>query len=229
MSTARFHLKQPRGWFAAGREAAGALTLLSDTAFKVFVWICLHAERGQGTLRSTAAEMARAIGKPETEVVATLEKLVQKGVCNRIADTMVEITDRFWPYERMRPQEAPGSLSAYLGRVRHVFLQRCCVRSAFTAADEKLLVELFRKGVPIENAERAILLGSLRKYVALLNHGHGTPITTLHYFTDLFEEVNQLQISTQYWDYVAYKLRGLEQRWCNSRLPDSIKAHTETK
>jgi len=48
-------------------------------------------------------------------------------------------------------------------------------------------MELFRKGVPIENVERDILLGSLRKDVRFLNHGHN----------DLLEQVNQLEISTQ--------------------------------
>ena len=42
----RFQLKQPTGWFAAGREVRCALELLSDATFKLFVWLCLHAERG---------------------------------------------------------------------------------------------------------------------------------------------------------------------------------------
>lgn len=229
MSTDRLHLKQPRGWFAAGREVATALTLLSDAAFKVFVWLCLHAERRQGTLCSTAAEMARALGKAETEILAALEELVQKGVCHRRADSGIEITDRFWPYERMRAQEVPTSQPAYLAHVRQIFLQRCCVRSAFSAADEKLALELFRKGVPVENVERAILLGCLRKSMALLNQGRGTPITTLHYFHELFEEISQMEISRQYWDYVAHKLRGLEQRWRNSPSYAAMNAHPETK
>jgi len=33
MSTPRLILKQPTGWFAAGREFAQAITLLSDGAF----------------------------------------------------------------------------------------------------------------------------------------------------------------------------------------------------
>jgi hypothetical protein len=217
MSTTHLHLKQATGWFAAGREVAGALTLLSDAAFKLFLWMCLHAERSHGTVSAPVVAMARCLGKSETEIAIALGELDQKGVCHRIADTRVEITDRFWPYERLPPQQEPESLSLYLGRVKQVFLQRACVRSAFTVADENLAVDLFRKGVPIENVERAILLGSLRKYVALLNHGRGSPITTLHYFSDLFAEVNQLEISTQYWGYVAYKLRGLEQRWLDSR------------
>lgn len=229
MNTPRMHLKQRGGWFAAGHQVACALTLLSDAAFKVFVWMCLHAERNQGTLHSTAAQMSQVTGKAETEIMTSIEELVRKGVCHRISDTMIEIVDRFWPYERVSSSEPPGSLPAYVARVRQVFLQRVCVRCAFTAADEKLVVELFRRPVPIENVERAILLGCLRKYVALLNHGHGTPITTLHYFTDLFEEVNQLEISSQYWEYVSFKLRDLEQRWRNYRSEHSRPAPQETK
>jgi len=37
--------------------------------------------------------------------------------------------------------------------------------------------------------ERAILLGALRKYFTVLQNGRGTPISSLHYFTKLFEEV----------------------------------------
>lgn len=229
MNTTRFRLKQPTGWFAAGHPVACALTLLSDTSFKLFLWMCLHAERARGTVCATVVEIASCLGKSQTEIVPALAELFQKGVCHRIDEQTIAIMDRFWPYERLHLLEAPAGLSAYLARVKQVFLQRCCVRSAFTAADEKLVGELFRKGVPIENVERAILLGSLRKYVTLLNHGHGTPITTLHYFAGLFEEVNQLEISTQYWDYVAYKLRGLEQRWRHSHPEDTSTAQKETK
>jgi hypothetical protein len=42
MSAYRCHLKQPEGWFAAGREVGCALTLLSDSAFKLFLWLCLQ-------------------------------------------------------------------------------------------------------------------------------------------------------------------------------------------
>ena len=43
MSTPRLILKQPTGWFAAGREFAQAITLLSDGAFKLYVYTCLCA------------------------------------------------------------------------------------------------------------------------------------------------------------------------------------------
>jgi hypothetical protein len=46
------------GWFAAGAEVRRAATLLSDGAFKLFVWLCLHAERDYGSLHVTASDLA---------------------------------------------------------------------------------------------------------------------------------------------------------------------------
>src|SRR5690349_14490199 len=38
-------LKKSSGWFAAGQEVAKALEILSDAAFKLYVYVCLRAER----------------------------------------------------------------------------------------------------------------------------------------------------------------------------------------
>jgi hypothetical protein len=43
MSKEPLVLKNPRGWFAAGAEVQKAMTLLSDGAFKLFVYLCLKA------------------------------------------------------------------------------------------------------------------------------------------------------------------------------------------
>ena len=208
----RFHLKQPTGWFAAGREIEQALTLLSDMAFKLFVWLSLHAERGRGSLSASPKELASALHKTEPEMRAALDELFQLGVCNTASDGVLEITDRFWPYQRSSNSGATEDLSLYIAQVKRCFLQRRCVRSTFTPADERLAAHLYRNGVSLVDVERAILLGSLRKYVALANNRRGTPITTLHYFSALFDEVRQ-DVSPGYWRYVTQKLRSLEQSW----------------
>ena len=38
------------------------------------------------------------------------------------------------------------------------------------------------------------------------------PISSLHYFTDLFEEVRQEQ-SANYWTYIARKVETFERQW----------------
>jgi predicted transcriptional regulator len=91
----RFQLKQPTGWFAAGREVRCALELLSDATFKLFVWLCLHAERGRGALSATPAELAKALGRKENDIHLALEELERQGVCTLRADGVIEIRDRF--------------------------------------------------------------------------------------------------------------------------------------
>lgn len=208
----RFHLKQPTGWFAAGREIEHALVLLSDASFKLFLWLCLHAERSRGSLSAPARELASALHKTEPEIQAALAELFQQGVCHSAGDGVIEIADRYWPYQRGPNSGASEDLALYIAHVKRCFLERRCVRSAFTPADEQLAAQLCRDGVSLVDVERAILLGSLRKYAALANHRRGTPITTLHYFTTLFCEVRH-NASPGYWSYVTQKLQGFEQHW----------------
>jgi hypothetical protein len=221
MRQSRFQLKYSHGWFAAGREVASALQLLSDGTFKIFVWLCLHAERSRGAFSATPAELARTLGKNEHDICLALEELERKGVCRLKAEGVIEIRDRFWPYERQCGSAASDESRRYVAEVKRLFLQHRCVRSSFTAADEKLAMSLFRRGIPLLQVEHAILLGAARKYVALLQHGQGTPISSLHYFTDLFGEVRQ-EISPGYWTYIARKVKTFEQTWAAGlKAPDA--------
>ena len=207
----RLQLKRQSGWFAAGQEVNCALQLLSDATFKLLVWLCLHAERSRGVLSTTPPELAKALGKNESEIHIALQELQRQGVCSFRADRGIEISDRFWPYQREEADPAVSDDSRhYVAEVRRLFLAHRCVQSTFTAADEKLALLLYRRGVSLIHVERAILLGVLRKYL-VLEKGRGTMISSLHYFTQLFEEV-QKEISPQYWTYVAHKLKAFEQR-----------------
>jgi hypothetical protein len=209
---ARLQLKQANGWFAAGREVACALERLSDRTFKLFMWLCLHAERSRGAVSATPAELAKALGKNQGDICLALEELERQGVCSFATEGVVQIRDRFWPYERRPDSDTSDESRHYVAEVKRLFLERRCVRSCFTAADEKLAMSLFRRGVSLVHVERAILLGTLRKYVAVLQNGQGTPISSLHYFTNLFEEVRQ-EPSSQYWVYIAHKVKAFEQTW----------------
>jgi hypothetical protein len=221
MSTGtRLQLKQPTGWFAAGREVAYAMQLLSDAAFKLFVWLCLHAERGRGAVSATPTELAKAMGKTESDIALAIEELDQRGVCKVRPDGSIEIQDRFWPYQRNCASTVNPEWLHYVAEVKRLFLERRCVQSSFNAADEKLALSLFRRGVSLSQIERAILLGSVRKYISALQNAGGTPISSLHYFTNLFEEVQQ-EPSSQYWTYIAQKVKTFEQTWRGFHATDA--------
>jgi hypothetical protein len=213
MNSERMRLKRPSGWFAAGCEVQHAATLLSDGAFKLFVWLCLHAGRASGALSASAAELAGALRKNESDIQHSIEELIQAGVCCLMDHDTFEIRDRFWPYERERREPVAQDLEAYIATVRRMFLRQACVQNSFTAADEKLATDWHRRGIPLRQVECAILLGAVRKYVALINHEGGTPITTLHYFSELLNEVSRSDIPADYWSYLEYRIGNFERRW----------------
>ena len=216
-----FHLKHRTGGLAAGREIEHAWIRLSDVAFKLFVWLSLHAERGRGSLSASPKQLASALHKTEPEMRTALDELFQLGVCNTASDNY-----RSFLAQRNSNSGTTEDLSLYVAQVKRCFLQRRCVRSTFTPADEKLAAHLYRNGVSVVDVERAILLGSLRKYAALVNNRRGTPITTLHYFTALFDEVRQDLLSPGYWSYVNQKLRTLD--WSNTGM-DSEHRHNRKR
>ena len=96
-------LKRPSGVFAAGREIEQAVALLSDGAFKLFLYICLHAERTTGRLRFRQADLAHRLGKSPRSITSYLQELQLKGACevhtaaNQHQTGLIEATDCFWP------------------------------------------------------------------------------------------------------------------------------------
>jgi hypothetical protein len=105
------------------------------------------------------------------------------------------------------------------------------VRSAFSAADERLASEWHRRGISLERVERAVNLGIARKYIALVNQGTGTPITTLYYFEHLIEEVDQADSSPEYWRHVTARSAQFERQWraLRSAPPSRSTGPVETK
>jgi len=216
MSAARLILKQPTGWFAAGREVAQALELLSNGAFKLYLHLCLEADRYTGRVKIELVELTRILRRGPASIEADFGELQAQGICERYQD-QVEICDRFWPYQKqVAVATGPPAPAEFLRQLRAAFLAPACVRSAFTAADEKLARKLSQRGVTLEQLRRAIWLGCARKYVAMLNGQPRLPITSLAYFASLIEEVSQSHIPDSYWEHVRRKMEAMEKRWLQS-------------
>jgi len=209
MSTARLILKQPTGWFAAGREIAQALAELSDGGFKLYMYLCLEADRHTGQAVIEPAGLTRILRKDAAWIEATLGELHLNKVCQRRGNR-VEICDRFWPHQKQSGAGLLDPEAEFVRQVREAFLKPACVRSAFTAADEELALTLCRRGVGLEQLRRAIWLGCARKYVALLNGQTRQPINSLAYFASLIDEVAQPQIPASYWEHVRCRMEQME-------------------
>ena len=145
MSESRLTLKHPTGFFAAGCEMKDALALLSDGAFKVYVYLCLHADRRTAQLRFRMAELAQATGHSTRSLTSYLEELrrTEVAVVYRAANQhelgRIEIRDRFWPYEKQTsasPEDPEQAL--YVTRVRGLFLEPACVSAQFARPVEAI-------------------------------------------------------------------------------------------
>lgn len=220
MSESGLTLKHPSGFFAAGGEMKDALALLSDGAFKLYVYVCLHADRRTAQLRFRMAELAHATGHSTRSLTSYLEELrnTQVSLVYRAANQHevghIEIHDRFWPYQKQTPTSLEDPEQAlFVTRVRGLFLEPACVRSTFSAADQKLAADWYRAGVALDQIQRAILMGCARKYVALFNHPGGSPIISLQYFAGLVPEVAAMELNLNYWRYLAASVRKMESQW----------------
>jgi DNA-binding HxlR family transcriptional regulator len=212
-------LKRASGFFAAGREVEQALALLSDGAFKLFVFLCLYAERRSGRLRFRQSDLARRLGKSPRSITTYLQELQRHGVCevetaaNQHQAGWIEIADRFWPYRKLAAETPASDQASYIEQVRQLFGSRSCVQGTFTAADERLAAEWSQRNVSFEQIQRAYLLGCARKYVALLKQPSAPLISSLRYFVNLLAEASQLSASPSYWQYLARQTDQLERRW----------------
>jgi hypothetical protein len=212
-------LKKSSGWFAAGQEVAKALEILSDAAFKLYVYVCLRAERRSARIVCQPSAWAIALQCEPHRIADSLEELYHRQICKQApaaAGWVVEICDRFWPYEKVPTRQDPGIKEAdYIRQVRQIFLRPACVRASFSAADEHCAATLYRDGVSLVQIQRAVHLGCARKYMALLRGDNPalTLVTPLSYFAAIVDEVTAAAAGEDYWRYVASKAAQFERRW----------------
>lgn len=233
----RLRLKRSTGWFAAGQEMAAALPLLSDAAFKLYVFLCLNVDRHSGRMVWEPMELANLLQRDRQSVTDALEELCRRQVCVRHPDAdgrlapdrlCVEICDRFWPYEKPPVEEFGIDQNSYVQQVRKMLLHPACVHATFSGADERLAAILYRRGVTLVHLQRAIWLGCARKYVALLNASQKSSmfVASLNYFSGLVEEVSEMAVGEDYWQHVQKKAVQLERMW-RERTPGHGKQETK--
>ena len=80
--------------------------------------------------------------------------------------------------------------------------------------------------------ERAFLIGSARKYVALDAHPEVGLIVALEYFRGALQEVQAMELNLNYWRYLAMRVGRMERQWrahADSAPATPAKTPEETK
>lgn len=78
---------------------------------------------------------------------------MQQAGFRRFTTDLIEIQDRYWPYQRTAIVAVRNDSETYVASVRRLFLSHACVRSASSPADERLASEWYRRGIPLERVE----------------------------------------------------------------------------
>ena len=218
-------VKRDSGWFAAGEGFERALERLSDGAFKVFAYVCLHAERSSGRMAFDRTELARSVGKNRSALGRCLRELVHKGVCtleaapNQHRGSRLQVQAAYWPYEpgtgsaRRPAADSVSGRAAYVESVREMFRKPRCVRGPFGPGDERLAAAWHAAGLPLETVRRAVLLGCVRKSMTLIDHPDQPLIASLRYFEGVLEEVREQSFPAGYWKHLEFNLGRCEQYW----------------
>src|SRR4051794_27102765 len=151
----RLRLKRSTGWFAAGQEMAAALPLLSDAAFRLYVFLCLNVDRHSARMVWEPRELANLLQRDRQSVTDALEELCRREVCVRhphahggfaIDRLSVEICACFGPYEKPPVEEFGIDQNRYVQQVRQMLPRPACVHATFSGADERLAAILYRRG-----------------------------------------------------------------------------------
>jgi len=220
MNASPLRLKNARNWFAAGVEVQQALETLNDGAFKVFMHICLNAERKTGILHTTQVELARNLKKSQGAIRKYLVEIEGAGISrNSFSNSprtrgSVQISPPYWPYESEEEYKTDDGADRFVSEIKTMLQERACVRSSFSTADEVLARQWFDVAVPLELIRQAILLGCARKYVAWRNNpAVQGPISTLRYFTPILEEIAKQKLDPDYWQFLRSRIQRHEKLW----------------
>ncbi len=217
-------IKPGIAWFPVPMQWRTAMADLSDGAFKLFVYLCLNANRETGQLTFSQTRLAQALGKSRRSLAGYLQELQQRQFCivhrsaNQYAGGTIQIQQAYWAYEPNSPT-ALDDYEAYLESIKSYVQPRACVRCRFSKLDLELGQEWFRKGLKLDTIEHAIILACSRKYVSWLNGGNLNPIGSLRYFEQTLEEVIRDKTPPEYWDFLKMQLKRIEHQWLSSQRP----------
>ena len=149
------------------------------------------------------------------------------------------VRPEYWPYAGREGQpsqpsmsrgivtgvagESGGELGAYVERVREMCSKPACVQAGFGPANERLAADWQRAGVSLETVRRAILLGSVRKLMSMIDRLGSKPVRSLRYFAGLVEEVRQERMTAGFWQHLEISLERCERSWRQrtERVPGS--------
>ena len=95
----------------------------------------------------------------------------------------------------------------YVRRLLEAYRATPGTSGAVRRPDRVLATQLYERGVPLEAVENAFILAAARRLIRPAGAAPLGTIRSLAYFSPAIEEVLQLQVSQEYFQYLRHKLQ----------------------
>ena len=106
----------------------------------------------------------------------------------------------------------PDPVTAYVTAVVTLYMDMPDTPMRVSASDQWLARHFYQDGVPLENVETALLLGSLRRLIRPPDSPRLAPIRSMAYFRPVIEELQENPAPDNYCEYLKMKLRMATQK-----------------
>ena len=104
-------------------------------------------------------------------------------------------------------EENPISREEYIQKILHAYRQTPGTTGTIRRPDRLLAAQLHTRGVPLRVVENALVLAAARR---LMRPSDAPPLGTIRslaYFSPVIEEVLELRVSPDYFQYLRHKIQ----------------------
>jgi hypothetical protein len=99
----------------------------------------------------------------------------------------------------------PGQ-EEYVRQVLEAYCQTPGTMGTVRRADRLFAVQLYQRGLSVQVIENALVLAAVRRQIRPTDRPPLSPIRSLAYFLPVIEEVLELRVSPDYFQYLRHKL-----------------------
>jgi hypothetical protein len=109
--------------------------------------------------------------------------------------------------------DAGLSQEAYVRQVLEAYRKTPGTMGTVHRTDRMLAAQLYQRGLSVKVIENALVLAATRRLIRPANAPPLGTVRSLAYFLPVIEEVLEMRISPDYFDYLRYKLERTAPTW----------------
>ena len=109
----------------------------------------------------------------------------------------------------MAMDKQPSGREDYVRKVLEAYRNTPGTCGNLRRPDRLLAIQLFQRGISLDHVENALVLAAARRLIRPANAPPLTTVRSLAYFMPVIEEVLEMEVGEEYFQYARLKLQQL--------------------